>query len=63
MDEESKQLLREIRDAQREQLELLRKIYSGVPPWLNIRFSMRHLLAVLTMAAVSLAIITALVRR
>lgn len=52
MDDEAKQLLREIRDLQLAQLELTRKIYSGVPPWLNLRFSVRHLLFAMTVFAV-----------
>jgi hypothetical protein len=51
MDDESKQLLREIRDLQRAQLELLR-------PWLQhqFRFSLRALLIALTVAAIFLGI-------
>ncbi|WP_428305795.1 hypothetical protein [Lacipirellula sp.] len=54
MDDEAKTLLREIRDLQREQLELTRKIYSGVPPWLNWRFSLRQVLIAVTVVAVVL---------
>jgi hypothetical protein len=63
MDDETKQLLREIRDTQREQLALLQKIYSGVPPWLNIRFSMRHALVALTLSAITFALLAALASR
>ena len=54
MDDEAKQLLRQIRDLQLEQLELSRKIYSGVPPWLNWRFSLRQILIAVTVVAVVL---------
>jgi uncharacterized membrane protein YidH (DUF202 family) len=52
MDDETKQLLREIRDLQKEQIELLR-------PWLRhqIRFSLRALLIALTMVAVFMGIV------
>jgi hypothetical protein len=52
MDDETKQLLREIRNLQKEQLELLR-------PWLRhqFRFSLRALLIALTMVAVFLGVI------
>jgi hypothetical protein len=51
MDDESKQLLREIRDLQKAQLELFR-------PWLQhqFRFSLRALLIALTFAAIFLGI-------
>lgn len=54
MDDEAKQLLRQIRDLQLEQLELSRKIYSGVPPWLTWRFSLRQVLIAVTVVAVVL---------
>ena len=57
MDDETKTLLREIRDLQREQLELTRKIYSGVPPWLNWHFSLRQVLIAVTIVAVVLGIV------
>ena len=57
MDEESKRLLTQIRDLQLEQLELSRKIYSGVPSWLNWRFGVRHLLIAMTLVAVILGIL------
>ena len=57
MDDDVKKLLEEIRDAQREQLELTRKIYSGVPPWLNWRFSLMQLLAGMTIVAVIVAVL------
>lgn len=56
VDEDAKKLLVEIRDAQREQLELLRKIYSGVPSWLNWRFSLMQLLVAMTIVAVIVAV-------
>jgi hypothetical protein len=51
MDDESKQLLREIRDLQKAQLELFR-------PWLQhqFRFSLRALLIALTVAAIFLGL-------
>ena len=55
MDEESKQLLREIRDLQREQMELLRAHL--LPPWLRVRFSVRTLLVVMTLTAIALGLI------
>jgi hypothetical protein len=57
MDEESKRLLIQIRDLQLEQLELSRKMYSGVPPWLTWRFGVRHLLIAMTLVAVVLGIL------
>jgi hypothetical protein len=57
MDDESKRLLIQIRDLQLEQLELIRKIYSGVPPWLTWRFGVRHLLVAMTVFAVILGIL------
>lgn len=56
MDDESKLLLREIRDLQRQQLELLRTWLP--PPLLRFRFSMRALLIALTVAAVFLGAMT-----
>jgi len=58
MDEESKQLLREIRDLQQEQLELLRAHL--LPPWLRFRFSLRALLVIVTGAAVILGLLAAM---
>lgn len=60
MDEESKRLLIQIRDLQLEQLELTRKIYSGVPSWLHWRFGVRHLLIAMTVVAVILGILVAI---
>ena len=57
MDEESKRLLIQIRDLQLEQLELSRKIDSGVPRWLYWRFGVRHLLIAITLVAVVLGIL------
>ena len=57
MDDEAKELLRQIRDLQREQLELTRKIYSGIPAWLNWRFSVRHLLIAMTIVALASGIL------
>jgi hypothetical protein len=55
MDEESKQLLREIRDLQREQMELLRRYL--LPPWMRMRFSVRSLLIFMTLVAVLLGVL------
>ena len=52
MDDDVKKLLEEIRANQREQLELLHKIHSSMPPWLNWRFSLLQLLAGMTIFAV-----------
>ena len=52
MDDESKQMLREIRDLQREQTELLRKYL--LPPWMRMRFSVLGLLILMTIVAVVL---------
>jgi hypothetical protein len=49
MDDESKQLLRLLIDAQREQTELLRK--HVLPLWTRIRFSLLALLALMTLMA------------
>lgn len=57
MDDETRQLLVQIRDLPLEQLELSRRIHSGVPPWLGWRFGVRQLLAVITLVAVVLAVI------
>ncbi len=57
MDDEAKQLLRQIRDLQLEQLELSRKIYSGVPSWLTLRFSLRQILITVTVVAVVLGVV------
>jgi hypothetical protein len=62
MDDESKRLLEEIRALQLEQLELTRKIYSGIPPWLTWRFSVMHLLIGMTVAAVVLGILAVTMR-
>ena len=55
MDDVSKQMLREIRDLQREQTELLRKYL--LPPWMRMRFSVLGLLVLMTIVAVILAIV------
>jgi hypothetical protein len=52
MDDESKQMVREIRDLQREQTELLRKCL--LPPWMRMRFSVLGLLILMTIVAVVL---------
>jgi hypothetical protein len=52
MDDEAKQLLREIRDLQTRQLELLEA--AVLPPWLRWRFSLKSLLIVMTLVAVLL---------
>jgi hypothetical protein len=57
MDEELRRLLAEIRDLQLEQLELLKKIRSGVPPWLTWRFRVHHLLILVTIVAVVLGLL------
>lgn len=54
MDDESKQMLREILELQREQTELLRTYL--LPPWLRMRFSVRGLLILMTIVAVILGI-------
>lgn len=58
MDEESKQLLREIRDLQKEQLELLKA--NLLPPSLRFQFSLRALLVIVTGTAVIMALLTVL---
>jgi hypothetical protein len=55
MDEDAKQLLREIRDAQKEQMELLRA--AMLPPWMRWRFSLMAVLAAVTVVAVILGIL------
>ena len=49
MDDESKQMLRELLDLQREQTELLRKYL--LPPWMRMKFSLRGLLIFMTLVA------------
>jgi hypothetical protein len=49
MDDESKQLLRQLVDAQREQTELLRK--HALPLWTRIRFSLLALFVLTTLMA------------
>ena len=49
MDDESKQLLRQLVDAQREQTELLRK--HVLPLWTRIRFSLLALFVLMTLMA------------
>ena len=51
MDDESKQMLREILDLQREQAELLR---TYLLPWMRMRFSVRSLLIFMTLVALAL---------
>jgi hypothetical protein len=60
MDEESRQLLRQLIDAQKEQTELLRK--HVLPLWTRIRFSLLGLLVLMTLVAVGVGI-TALATR
>jgi hypothetical protein len=55
MDDESKQLLREIRDLQKEQVDLLRA--NMLPPWMRFRFRLRALLILMTLVAVILGTI------
>lgn len=50
MDEEFKQILRQLVDAQREQTELLRK--HVLPLWTRIRFSLLALLLLMTLVAI-----------
>jgi hypothetical protein len=59
MDDESKQLLREILDLQKQQMALLRM---WLPQPLRIRFSLRALLIALTLVALFLGIIAFLNR-
>jgi hypothetical protein len=54
MNEESKELLRQIVDAQKEQTELLRK--HVLPLWTRIRFSLLGLLVLMTLVAVGVGI-------
>jgi hypothetical protein len=49
MDDDSKQLLRQLVDAQREQTELLRK--HALPLWTRIRFSLLALFVLMTLMA------------
>ena len=49
MDDESKQLLRQLVDAQKEQTELLRK--HVLPLWTRIRFSLLALFVLMTLMA------------
>jgi hypothetical protein len=49
VDDESKQLLRQLVDAQREQTELLRK--HALPMWTRIRFSLLALFVLMTLMA------------
>jgi hypothetical protein len=49
MDDESRELLRQLIDAQREQTELLRR--HVLPLWTRIRFSLLALLVLMTLAA------------
>ena len=58
VDDESKHLLREIRDLQKEQLNLLKA--NLLPPWLRYRFSLRTLLLVMTVIAVIVGLASAL---
>jgi hypothetical protein len=60
MDDESKQLLRQLVDAQREQTELLRK--HVLPLWTRIRFSLLALFVLMTLMATGVGF-TALVIR
>ena len=60
MDDESKQLLRQLVSLQQEQLELTRK--SLLPLWTRIRFSLLALLALMTVAAVGFGLIALAVR-
>ena len=50
MDEEFKQILRQLVDAHREQTELLRK--HVLPLWTRIRFSLLALLLLMTLVAI-----------
>lgn len=60
MDEESKQLLRQLIDLQKEHLELVRK--NLLPLSTRIRFSMLALLVLMTVMGVALGIITFVTR-
>jgi hypothetical protein len=55
MDEESKEILRQIVEAQKEQTELFRK--HVLPLWTRIRFSLLALLLVMTMMALGLGFV------
>jgi hypothetical protein len=54
MDDESKQLLREIRDLQIKQMEMLKAAL--LPPWMRWRFSLSGLLIFMTLVAVLLGV-------
>ena len=58
--DESIKLLREIRDIQKAQIELLRAHL--LPPWLRFRSSLRNLLIATTFVAVALGLIVAFAR-
>jgi hypothetical protein len=58
MDDEAIQLLREIRDLQIKQMELLKAAL--LPPWLRWRFSLKALLVVMTVVAVLLGALISL---
>jgi hypothetical protein len=58
MDEESKKLLREIHDLQLKQMELLRNVGPGLPPWLMGRFGLRFVLIATAVIAVVLGLLT-----
>ena len=62
MDDELKQLLREIRDLQREQIELMRASFPVLAPWMTWRFSLRTLLLVTTLVAAALGLIMVFAR-
>ena len=57
MDDESKLLLCEIRDLQREQIELLRASFHVLLLWMTWRFSLRTLFIAMTQIAVLMGII------
>ena len=54
MDDESKQMLRELLDLQKEQTELLRTYL--LPPWMRMRFSLRAMLVFMTLVAIAFGI-------
>jgi hypothetical protein len=58
MNDEATQLLREIRDLQKQQIELLRA--AVLPSWMRYRFSLRALLVFMTLVAVILGSLVAL---
>ena len=60
MDDESKQLLRQLIDAQKEQTELLRE--HVLPLWTRIRFSLLMLLLMMTVMSVGLGVTLMAVR-